>query len=269
MAVRIVTFGGLHLLDEAREHERLLSQRSRAALLVYLTIERRVSREALTAMFWPESDAKNARHALRQSLYHLTKLMGGREWIHSRAHELVVCCDVVADASTFSDTLACGDLERAVRLYRGPFLDGVNLVDLRPWESWVDGRRARYARLFRKACRDLLDVRVTAGDLDGAVAIAERWTAIDSSDDESQHRLIEALAASGEHAEAIRQYDTYARLLAAEGLEPLDETRLLVERLRAGRRRTVLSSPQVTAAPTDPASRASAYKPARHRARTR
>jgi len=232
MAVRIVTLGGLHLLDEAREHGRPLSQRSRMAVLIYLTMERRVSRETLTAMFWPESTAKNARHALRQSLYHLTKLLGGREWIQSRTHELVVGCDVLSDANAFSEAIARGDLERAVRLYRGAFLDGVHLVDLRPWESWVDGRRARYARLFRKACRDLLDVRFAAGDLEGAVAVAERWMAIDSTDDESQHRLIATLAAAGERTEAIRQYETYARLLAPDGLEPLEETRDLVERLR-------------------------------------
>jgi DNA-binding SARP family transcriptional activator len=232
MAVQLVTFGGLRVLDGARELERLLSQRSRAALFIYLTIERRVSREPLTAMFWPESDAENARHALRQSLYHLRKVVGGNDWIDSRAHELVVCGAVGADATAFSDAVERGDTERAVRLYRGPFLDGVHLVDLRPWESWVDGRRAKYARLFRKACRSLLDARLAARDFAGAIAVAECWTARDPTDDEAQHRLIAALAAGGERAEALRQYETYARLLAPDGLEPLDETRELVERLR-------------------------------------
>jgi DNA-binding SARP family transcriptional activator len=233
MGVQLVTFGGLHVLGNPRELERLLSQRSRAALLIYLTIERRVSREALTAIFWPESDTENARHALRQSLYHLRKIVGGTDWIDSRAHEIVVRGEIGSDATAFSDAVECGNTERAVRLYGGPFLDGVHLVDLQPWESWVDGRRTKYARLFRKACRDLLDARLAAGDLTGAIAVAERWTAPDPTDDEAQHRLIAALAVAGERAEAIRQYETYARLLAPEGLEPLDETRDVVEQLRA------------------------------------
>lgn len=236
MGMQLVTFGRLQVYDGDGEVERLLWQRSRAALFIYLTIERRVSRDALTAMFWPESDAANARHALRQSLYHLTKTIGGCRWIESRGHELVVRCEVGADATAFSDATEHGDAERALNLYHGPFLDGVHLVDLRSWESWVDARRAKYARAFRKACRELLDARLAAHDLARAIAVAERWLAPDPTDDEAQHRLISALAAAGERVEAIRQFETYVRLLAPNGLEPLDETRELVEQLRAGRR---------------------------------
>ncbi|MGH7717511.1 MAG: AfsR/SARP family transcriptional regulator [Gemmatimonadaceae bacterium] len=82
MAVQLVTLGGLHAVDDAGELERLRAQHSRAALFIYLAVERRVSRESLMAMFWPESDAENARHALRQSLYHLRRTLGG-DWIDS------------------------------------------------------------------------------------------------------------------------------------------------------------------------------------------
>jgi len=244
MRVHLVTFGGLRVIDDGTRFERLLAQRSRAALLIYLTIERRVSREALTAMFWPESDSANARHALRQSLYHIRKAIGADEWVESRSHELVVRGDIVSDAGAFSEAVDRGDMERALRLYHGPFLQGVHLVDSQPWESWVDGRRTRYARLFRKACRNLLDVKLAARDFHGAIEVAERWTVPDPTDDEAQHRLIAALAAAGERAEAIHQYETYARLLASDGLEPLDETRDLVERLRADRQRTAPPRPR-------------------------
>ena len=235
MPIQLITFGGLHVLRDGAELDRLASQRSRAALLIYLTIERSVSRESLMAMFWPESDAENARHALRQSLYHLCRLVGGRDWIGTDAHSLVTRGELGADATAFSDAVDRGDNERAVRLYRGPFLDGVHLVDRQSWESWVDGRRTTYARLFRKACRQLLDAKLAAGRFTDAIAVAERWTARDATDDEAQHRLIGALAAAGERADAIRQYETYARLLDREGLEPLEETRELVDQLRLRR----------------------------------
>jgi len=235
MGIRLVTLGGLRLFANDRELERPLAQRSRAALFVYLTIERRAPRDAVMAIFWPESDTAAARHALRQSLYHLRKSLGGADWITARGHELVVRADVAADATAFDEAMARGDAERAVRLYPGPFLDGVHLVPLPSWESWVDARRARYARLFRQACRAVLDARLTACDFAGALTIAERWAAPDPTDDEAQHRLIATLAAAGERAEAIRQYDTFARALAPDGIEPLDETRKLVEELRARR----------------------------------
>src|SRR5689334_20480492 len=113
VGIQLVTLGGLRAFDGVRELESLLAQRSRAALLVYLTMERRVSRDVLTAMFWPESDADNARHALRQSLYHLTKALAGREWIESLSHELRVRPGIEADATTFRTAIERGDLERA------------------------------------------------------------------------------------------------------------------------------------------------------------
>ena len=80
MAIQLITFGGLHVVSDNGELDWLLAQHARAALLVYLAVERRVSRESLIAFFWPESDAENARHALRQSLYHLRKAVGA-EWV--------------------------------------------------------------------------------------------------------------------------------------------------------------------------------------------
>jgi len=190
MEIRLVTFGGLRVFTGGEDCERLLSQRSRAALFVYLTIERRVARDALMAMFWPESDEQAARHALRQSLYHLRNALGGAEWIVARGHELVVRADVAVDATCFDDAMARGDADRAMRLYTGPFLAGVHLVALQSWESWVDARRTRYARLFRQACRRVVDARLAAGDFAGAIAVAERWAAPDPTDDEAQHRQI-------------------------------------------------------------------------------
>ena len=232
MAIQLITFGGLRAADDGSELHWLLAQHSRAALFVYLALERRVQRESLTAIFWPESDTESARHALRQSLYQLRKTVGS-EWVDSRAHELVVTGEIRCDALDFTHALEQGDLDSAVRLYTGPFLDGVHLVDLKPWENWVDARRAQYARSFRKACRELCDAKQTAGDPTGAIEVAERWAARDPGDDEAQHRLIAALATAGERTGAIRQYEIYERVLAADGLSPLDETMKLADHLRS------------------------------------
>ncbi len=234
MAIELASLGGLHILDDEGELDWLAGQRSRAALLVYLAVEQRVSRESLTTVFWPESDSENARHALRQSLYQLKKAVRG-DWVESLAHDLVVTPDVRADVHEFTAAIEQNDLERAVALYRGPFLDGIHLVDLSSWESWVDMKRARYARAFRQASRDLIQMKLTQGDKRGAINVAEQWVARDRTDDEAQHRLIETLAAAGERSEAIRQYETLERVRESDGLEPPEETRALVERLKSER----------------------------------
>src|SRR5262245_44692192 len=67
-----------------------------------------------------------------------------------------------------------------------------------------------------------------------ALTIAWQWVELESLEDEAQHRLIELLAATGERAEGLRQAESYEKLLREDGLEPLDETKKLLERLRIG-----------------------------------
>lgn len=232
MTLWLTTLGGLRAVDDAGALDRLPGQRLRAALLVYLAVERRVSRETLAAVFWPESTSENARHALRQSLYQLRKGLGP-DWLEAGPHELRASARVRTDVGAFVAALERRDVEAAAGLYAGPFLNGVNLIDVKGWEAWVDGRRSFYGREFRRACREWLEARRAVGDLAGAVEAAQRWVAPDPFDDEAQHRLIEALASAGERADAIRQFETYARLLEPDGLRPLDQTVELIERVRS------------------------------------
>jgi len=235
MTLHLATLGGLSAADDQGELDWLLARRARTALLVHLAVEREVSREALFATFWPESSPHNARHALRQGLYQLRQSLGD-EWLESRTHEIRVTDMVRTDLGEFERALEQGDPETAARTYRGPFLEGIHLVDLPGWERWVDGWRARCARGFRQACRDWMEREYAARRPGNAVEVGELWVAADPLDDEAQHRLIQALAKAGERIEAIRQFETYRRTLEAEGLWPLDETLDLMKRLESGPR---------------------------------
>jgi DNA-binding SARP family transcriptional activator len=100
MRIRLFALGGLRVFAGERELPSLLAQRQRTALLVYLAVERRVSREALLAMFWPESDEENARHALRQSLYSLKRALGD-DWLEAQTLELRVTEELECDVGVF------------------------------------------------------------------------------------------------------------------------------------------------------------------------
>jgi DNA-binding SARP family transcriptional activator/tetratricopeptide (TPR) repeat protein len=240
VSIQLTTLGDFRAFQDDLEVEWVLRQRLRGALLVHVAVERRVSRESLLTLFWPDRDAERAAHALRQSFYHLNTQIGAR-WIEARGREVRVSSDVGTDVQSFLAALDRGDAEAAARVYRGPFLDGVHLTDLAPWEHWVDARRSRLRRQFRTACRDWLELRRGAGDLGGAIEAAQHWVARDPIDDEAHHRFIAVLAEAGERVEALRQYESYSRLLAPEGLRPLDETVELVERL--GRASSIAAPP--------------------------
>lgn len=227
MTIRLLTLGGLGSAVPGGELEWLASQWLRAAVLVHLTLERVVTRDALQAMFWPDNDSDTAGHRLSQTVYILRRALGEHA-IETRGRELRAGTILDADALDFERAMNAERFADAMALYRGPFLDGVHLAPTSGYEMWVDGRRTQYARLFRRASREVVDAHLAAGDVAAAVAAAQAWVAPDPSDDEAQHRLIDVLARAGARTDALRQYEVYTRLLAADGLEPLDQTRELV-----------------------------------------
>jgi DNA-binding SARP family transcriptional activator len=230
MTIRLLTLGGLHGRHGDAELGWLRSQWLRAALLSYLTVERQSTRETLQAMFWPESDAETAAHRLSQTVYAVRRALGD-DCIETRGRELHAGDQLEADVLEFDRHIKNGNLREAIALYRGPFLNGVHLADTKDFENWVDARRAQYARQFRKACRAHVDACAAGGNLAEALTAARAWVAPDPFDDEAQHRLIELLAQTGLRTDARKQYEEYAKVLDADGLQPLDQTRELIAAL--------------------------------------
>ncbi len=100
-------------------------QRRRLALLALLAAEggRGCSRDKLVGYLWPESDEASARRLLSDSLYVVRQALGEDCALTSgelvRLNPEVVRTDVV----DFEKALEAEDLQRAVELYGGPFLE--------------------------------------------------------------------------------------------------------------------------------------------------
>src|SRR5216117_915482 len=83
MPFRLRTFGGLSLTGESGPVTGAATQRRKLALLAVLATggERGVSRDRLLTLFWSESDAEHARHALTQSLSALRRELGSENLV--------------------------------------------------------------------------------------------------------------------------------------------------------------------------------------------
>jgi DNA-binding SARP family transcriptional activator/TolB-like protein len=229
MSLRLTVLGAPRVYHDGVELQELPAQRLRFALLAYLAVEIEVPREAVLAMFWPDRAPERARHALRQMLYELRQLLG-EEWIDAGRERITVQADV--DLAAF--VAAAADGSDALRLYGGEFLTGFHL-DNRAFEGWVDRRRALAGRLHRRLRRERIDSLLDAGTVAEATAEAQTWVELDPLDDEANHALIRCVALAGHRLEALQRYESYERQLAAElQVEPLDETKALVERIRQG-----------------------------------
>ena len=231
MKIRLRTLGGLTVLVDGNERPEMRGRPVRLAVLIYLALEREASRDRIMAVLWPESDQEHARQALRQTLYALRQDLGDG-WLESDHDALRATASLQADATDMLEAIDQGQHRRVADLYGGGFLEGFHLAESQPFQLWCDQWRARLERLNRKARRGLIDDAVGGGDLDGALAEARRWLDSDPLEDEAQHRVIELLFRLGRGEDALRQYETYSSLLAREDLEPLDETRALVDEIR-------------------------------------
>ncbi|MEJ2238895.1 MAG: BTAD domain-containing putative transcriptional regulator [Gemmatimonadales bacterium] len=237
-AVQLRTLGVIDLLadDEARA-ARVLTQPKRIGLLAYLAVSgpgTPVRRDTLTGMLWPEHDDQHARGALRQALHGLRTGLGEDVVVNRGDGEVGLdperfWCDAVA----FQSVLERGDQSEAVRLYSGPFLNGLRVREAPGFVQWMDRERSRLARAHETALEQLAAVAEDDGDL---LAAAEWWERLLESDPYNARaviRLMELLEALGEPARAIEHAEQHAMLLHEElNAAPNPDVEKLADRLR-------------------------------------
>ena len=110
------------------------------ALLAVLACagERGISRDRVTALFWPDASGQQASHRLSQLTHSIRRSLG--------------CSDLMTGASDLSlrpDRIGCdlweltaargrGDFELAASLYAGPLLDGFFLPESLEFDRWLE-----------------------------------------------------------------------------------------------------------------------------------
>ena len=229
----------------------------RLALLVYLAVNSPRGfkrRDALAALLWPELDQQRARHALRNTLHELRKALDDGV-LSSRGSEEVglsagaLWCDLVA----FDEMLAAGRREEAIALYRGAFLDAFHVPGMAPeFEHWVNRERDRLAACHAATLEGLAEDCEARDDFRAA---AEHWrvlTAHHPWDGRVVLRLMLAVEAAGDRAQAIRRADAYSVRVREElGADPDPEVTALAARLRevSGHAAGSNGIPQVAAMP--------------------
>jgi DNA-binding SARP family transcriptional activator/predicted ATPase len=226
--------------------------RKATAVLAMLALDGTTSREVLAHRLWPDSDDAHARGALRRTLSVLGTGLGGRWLLADRQLVQLGLEGCWVDTRTFADRIRCAethehptpvgcavcaaDLRTAVGLHRGELLDGFVLRDSIEFDDW---RRSHDERIRRELCTALdrlTKLEAELGDLDAAMAHAERWLAADPLGEPVHTRLMLLHAWRGERSEAVRRYRECAAVLDRElGVRPLARTTGLYQAIVEGR----------------------------------
>ena len=244
-----------HPLVELKGRAIKLETRKAAALLAYLSLTPgECQRETLATMFWQEGNQQKALANLRRTLSSLNSSLPGwidadRETIRLK-HNGKLWVDVDAFHQLLSrlkqhnhpENEVCDDclsiLDKAVELYRGDFMDGLNLMDAPTFDDWQFFQRDGLRQEFADVLQRLTFGRSERGQWDQAIACARRWVVLDRLPDPATRALMDLYARSGQRPAALHQYEELARLLREQmGQEPEEETRRLYEQIR-GREET-------------------------------
>ncbi len=247
------------------------------ALLAHLAAEtdRRIPRETLAGLLWPEILDSNALKSLRNTLYRLRNAIGDREadpphlLISPTALRINPAGDVWVDVNAFREHVEaakqhahatselCAEcvahLTAATELYRGEFLQGFSYPSPE-YEAWiVTQRESLHVQVL-----EALD-RLTAHQLQReahaeALSYARRQIELEPWREKAHRQAMRALALSEQRAAAVAQYETCRATLEAElGIEPEAATKALYEQIRRGELSPPV--PPISAPPMRPVTR--------------
>ncbi len=222
-----------------------------AAFCAFLILnrQRRITREEVQAVFWPDAVPARAQERLRRTLYLLRRAVEPHtDLVAAEGTELAIApdADLGIDYEAFETLLMDAfrqdpprraPLEEAVALYTDDLLKDI-------YADWVLLEREHARQRFLTALRHLIGVCQAEHDGQAVIRYAHVLLEYDPFQEAAYRALMTAYAEAGDRSAAIRQYQQCVQILQDEmGAEPLPETTRLYEDIRQGRGVTSVEVP--------------------------
>ncbi|MBE0685116.1 MAG: hypothetical protein IH585_03870, partial [Anaerolineaceae bacterium] len=210
------------------------------------------SRESIATLFWSEFDQAHAMANLRRTLFSINKLLGPEILISSHENvginpdslvwqdvqELHLILESVKthQHTKISKCAECvNDLEKAVSLYRGDFLEGMNLRDCPAFDDWQYLEREGFRADLASTLEKLAHAYSGNGEWEKAILVARRWVNLDRLNENAQRILLQVYALSGQRSAALRHYEEFMHLMQDELAQPPEkETIALIQKIQTG-----------------------------------
>ncbi len=216
------------------------------ALLAFLAtqVDRPWSRATLADLLWPEQLDATARSNLRNALSNLRHVLddtaadapfvqvtpsavqangASPRWVDVDAFSSLAA-SAVEERGVEVDPAAVPQLEEALQLYRGPFLEGFEVAG-EPFETWLESMRGRFHRQAVAVARTLAFAHARLGDAEAATVVTRRWLDLEPWDDAALRHLMRLLVLQDHRTEALAQYEAFRTRLDQDlGVGPEAET---------------------------------------------
>jgi TolB-like protein/Flp pilus assembly protein TadD len=256
--LRLYFFGRFRVQDAGNEPLAFTGKKG-LAIIAYLTRcpGMTATRERLADLLWSDSDGEHSRNSLRQTLSVLRHDLSsvGANILHSNKDAIGVDAGSidsdVAILESVPSAHSVSQLEKAISVYAGPFLDGF-FAGSGAFDDWVAAEREKFLNL----AIDSLERLVRLVNVEKGLVIARRLLSLDPTRETSYRLEMELLAVSGQRDRAIRSFEACRSMLQKEfGVDVSSDTKKLWQSLLVGPEPEILSSPRRANGPTEAASR--------------
>jgi DNA-binding SARP family transcriptional activator len=211
--------------------------RKHLALLVYLARSPRLtrSREHLIGLLWADRTEAAARHSLSEAL-RVIRRHAGQSAVEVTVGQVGLAEGTVElDVDRLEELAGSGDWTAASDLVAGEFLEGFGVPDATGFEDWLAAERELWRRRSVEILVRCAEALVRVGKAKEASAVAARALAIEPTSEAALRAALRCLSLAGDRAGALELSDRFHARLAEMEVQPGEETRAMVERVRRER----------------------------------
>lgn len=200
------------------------------ALLVYLHLRGRATRNELAEVFWPDSERRSGLQSVRQALTQLRKQPGAAQWLHEDEKGLFILA--VSEVSEFRQRVAQGDDAGAISfLGPGELLSGLPAPS-GFFSDWLEDERAALKALRGEVWRRYGLSLMATGALHEAREVLNEALLVEVDDEELYRALMELEYQAGDLAQALEVFERCRRMLKTHlETEPAPETLALLKQI--------------------------------------
>lgn len=212
--------------------------RKHLALLVYLarSPRRGRSREHLIGLLWGDRTEAAARHSLSEAL-RVIRHHAGEGSVEVKVGQVRLQPESVRlDVDRLEELAAAGDWAAAAELVSGEFLEGFALAEASEFEDWLAAERELWGRRGVEVLVSCADAHAQVGKVEEACEFATRALGLQPGSELALRCAVRCRSLVGDRTGALALFDRFqARMSAEVGVEPSEETRSLVARVRRER----------------------------------
>ena len=189
--------------------------------ILLLSREHNRSRGKIMDLLWSDRCNEQGRASLRQSLWSLKQAFGedANELLKADRKRIYLgidrCSSDHADFVTLCESGCPAELERAVSLYRGEFLEGLSIRD-REWNNWLNNERENLQLLYTGILCKLGNLYLADGNVTRVTKIGRRLVEHDPLCEEGHRFLMMGYSMLNQRTLALKQFERYSKLVLVE-----------------------------------------------------